>query len=144
MTNAEHEEDAVAVLPRVPTIEQIVGLEKQMLEMEQLPILTNHHFAAGLYGREIIIPADTLVTGKAHAFEHLNVCIGDITVWTEDGMKRLTGVHVLRSRPGTKRVGYAHAETHWITVHANPENHTDTALLEAILVPPLALEESKE
>lgn len=133
MTDAEHGQ--LELLPSVPTAEQIKRLEDNMLGMAQLPIWASHHFAEGLYAREITIPADTTLTGAEHSCEHLNICIGDITVWTEDGMKRLTGIHVIRSLPGAKRVGYTHAETRWITVHANPRNEADIARLEAMLVP---------
>jgi hypothetical protein len=50
---------------------------------------------------------------RAHKAEHLNICSGDISVWTEQGMKRITGYAVLPSLPGAKRVGLAHADTMW-------------------------------
>ena len=121
-------------LPQRPTREQIERLEASMLALEidghgvELP--TWHHFADGLAARTIVIPAGCCLTGAAHRAEHLNIASGDITVWTEDGMKRLTGYHVLPSFAGAKRVGLAHAETWWTTVHANPDNCTDVATLE--------------
>ena len=121
-------------LPQRPTREQIERLEASMLALEidghgvELP--TWHHFADGLAARTIVIPAGCCLTGAAHRAEHLNIASGDITVWTEDGMKRLTGYHVLPSRPGAKRAGLAHADTHWTTVHANPDNCADVAELE--------------
>ncbi|MEY3762794.1 MAG: hypothetical protein RL281_1399, partial [Pseudomonadota bacterium] len=42
------------------------------------------------------------MVGAPHKAEHLNVCHGDITVWTEAGMRRLTGYHVLPSLPGAR------------------------------------------
>jgi hypothetical protein len=49
-----------------------------------------------------------------HKTEHLTIFVGDITVLTENGMERLTGHHTVLSKPGAKRVGYAHADT-WCT-----------------------------
>ena len=49
-------------------------------------------------------------------------------------MKRLTGHHVIPSAPGAKRVGYAHADTWWTTVHVNPTNERDPVALEDLLV----------
>lgn len=122
-------------LPNVPTAEQIRRLEREMLRMEQLPIDTHHHFAPGQYAREIVIPAGTLLTGKKHKTEHLNVVSkGDITVWTEDGMRRIKAPFTFVSKPGTKRVGLAHEETVWITIHATSE--TDLVKLEAELIEP--------
>lgn len=106
-----------------------------MLDMPQVEIPPRHYFAQGLYAREITIPAGTVLTGKVHAAEHLNIISqGDITVWTEDGMKRLQAPFCLVSRPGTKRVGFAHTDTVWTTIHATTE--TDLAALERELIVP--------
>ena len=131
-------DDTPAVLPAVPTREQIERLEGVLLQVEQqgggIELDTWHHFADGLVARTIMIPAGACLTGAVHKAEHLNVCHGDITVWTEQGMRRLTGYHVLPSLPGAKRVGLAHAQTFWTTVHANPANERDIAVLEDALV----------
>jgi hypothetical protein len=126
--------DCTALLPATPTREQIERLEAHMLaigaEVGEVELPTWHHFADGLVARSILIRAGTLLTGAAHKTEHLNIASGDITVWTEAGMKRITGFVVLPSMPGAKRVGLAHADTHWTTVHANPDNCTDVHELE--------------
>jgi hypothetical protein len=128
----------VQPLPATPTREQIEGLEGLMIEAEAggagIELQTWHHFADGLVARTIMIPAGTLLTGAAHKAEHLNIAVGDITVWTEAGMRRLTGHHVLPSLPGAKRVGYAHADTWWTTVHTNPGNERDLQALENALI----------
>jgi hypothetical protein len=124
-------------LPHIPGREQIERLEQAMLAAEGehgVAIETWHHFADGLVARTIFIPAGVTLTGAAHKAEHLNVCCGDIDVWTEQGMRRLTGFHVIPSLPGCKRVGHAHADTWWTTVHLNPGNARDIAALEDALV----------
>jgi hypothetical protein len=103
-----------ALLPIMPTREQIENLERLMLQQEQADTPTTHYFAPGLYCREQFIPAGTVLTGAVHKTEHIAIFHGDITVWTERGMKRLTGRHTLVSKPGAKRVGFAHADT-WCT-----------------------------
>jgi hypothetical protein len=127
-------EDALpAVCGHKPTLEQILRLEREMRARPEIcvELEPNHHFAPGLYARELFIPAGTVLTGKTHRNEHFNICIGDITVWTEDGMKRLSGYHRLVSSPGTKRVGYTHEDTVWITFHHNPTNTHDLKQIEA-------------
>ena len=135
---ATTERHALAILPATPTREQIEHLEALLFaaaaEHGEADVTTEHHHVDGLYGRSIVIPAGTVLTGAPHKADHLNVCVGDITVWTEDGMKRLTGVHILPSRPGAKRVGYAHADTLWLTVHANRTGSTEIAELEQELI----------
>lgn len=130
--------ECLPVLPRVPTREQIDRLEAVLLQAEAdgagVPINTWHHFADGLVARTILIPAGTLLTGVPHKAEHLNVCAGDIEVWTEAGMRRLSGYHVIPSLPGARRVGRTFADTWWTTVHLNPGNERDIARLEDALV----------
>lgn len=125
----------LAELCRKPSLETIQRFEHQLRALPQIDIETTHHFAEGLYGREIFIPAGTVLTGKVHRGEHLNFLMkGDITVWTDEGMKRLKAPAIIKSRPGTKRVGYAHEDTIWVTVHASRE--TDLEKLEAELIVP--------
>lgn len=132
--------DALTLLPEAPTREQIERLEREMIALEaQMPeaivgLPTWHHFADGLAARTIIIKAGTVLTGGVHTSDHLNIAAGDITVWTEAGMRRLTGYHVLPSKGGAKRVGLAWADTYWTTVHANPDNCTDVQVLEDRLI----------
>lgn len=125
---------ALILLPARPTREQIERFEDMLLEIGQqvgeVELPTWHHFADGLVARSILIKANTVLTGAVHTAEHLNIASGDITVWTEDGMRRITGYAVLPSKPGAKRVGYAHTDTHWTTVHTNPDNCTDVQVLE--------------
>ena len=135
MLLAANATQALTAQAPLPTREQIERLEAQMRMMEQLPIDPVHHFADGLYAREITIRAGTILTGKVHSTEHLNiVSAGRIAVWTEDGMKIVAAPCTLISRPGTKRVGFALEDTVWTTIHANPRNLTDLAALELALI----------
>lgn len=92
---------------------------------------TTHHFSPGIYMRELFIPKDMIVTGRIHKYGHLNILSqGKITVWTEDGMKRLDASTTMLSKPGIKRVGYSHEDTVWITVHNNPGEERDLKKIE--------------
>lgn len=126
------------LLPEAPTRAQVERLEGYMLEAEAgghgVHVPAWHHFAPGLMSRTILILAGTCLTGAAHRSAHLNIAHGDITVWTDTGMRRLTGYHVLPAKAGVKRVGLAHADTHWTTVHANPDDCQDIDELERRLV----------
>lgn len=137
MLPAPADHPALALLPEVPTREDIERFEDLLFaraaEHGEASFGTEHYHAEGLYGRSIVIKAGTVLVGAAHKFEHLNISVGDITVWTEGGMKRLTGTNVLRSLPGAKRVGFAHADTFWLTVHANTFGTVDVAELENAL-----------
>jgi hypothetical protein len=125
-------------LPNKPSLATIQAFERELRKFPaqvHVEMPPKHHFADGLYGREILIPAGTVLTGKIHKGEHLNFLMqGDITVWTEEGMKRIQAPAVIVSKPGTKRVGLAHTDTIWVTVHATHETNLDR--LEAELIEP--------
>lgn len=113
---------------------KIFALETEILKHPQTLIKTTHHFAPGVYMREVFIPKDTVVTGAIHKTEHLNILSqGEMTVWTEEGPKRLKASAVVKSQPGIKRAGYAHEDSVWITVCHNEANEQDTEKLEDML-----------
>lgn len=124
--------EALVKALEVPSREQIQRLETAMLDMPQINLTTTHELSGGVYARTIFIPAGVTLTGAAHKKDHLNMMQGDITVWTEQGMKRLTGQHVIPTRAGCKRVGYAHADTTWTTICAT--DLLDVEAIEADLV----------
>ena len=102
--------------------EQVSRLEALLLQCEQTDLGTRHFlvktpFGLTLYGREITVPAGTVITGAAHRAEHLVTVSGDITVSTDDGTKRLTGQHTFTAIAGRKRAGVTHADTVWTTFH---------------------------
>lgn len=114
---------------------KILALEDAMRQMPQVEIPPVHYFSKGLYAREIFIPKGTLLTGKIHKTEHLNIISkGDISVVTEEGTKRIQAPFTMVAKPGTKRVGYAHEDTVWTTIHATEE--TDLEKIEHELIAP--------
>lgn len=114
---------------------KVVRLESEMLKHPQVAIETTHHFATGIYAREIFIPKGVLLTGKIHKTDHLNILSkGEITVLTDGGMKRLKAPCTFVATAGTKRAGYAHEDSVWTTIHAS--NETDLDKLEAELIAP--------
>lgn len=114
----------------------IVALESAMLESPlQIELKTTHHFAPGIYMREIFIPKGVTLTGKIHKTEHMNILSqGRLIVYTESGMKELTASTVVKSSPGIKRVGHALEDSVWITVHPNIADEQDVQKLEEMLV----------
>jgi len=91
-----------------------------------------HHFSPGVYAREVRIPKGTVLTGKIHKTEHLCILNGDIEIASQDGKGRFTGYLTFLSKPGVKRIGYAHEDTVFTTIHAI--EGTDISELEKALV----------
>lgn len=127
-------------LPVKATRELVTALEAQL---KALPVqadvdaLTAHHFAKGVYVRELVIPAGFCCVGKIHKEEHLNVLLkGSIAVLTEHGVKRIDAPAVIKSMPGIKRAGYAFTDVVWLTIHPNPDNETDMQVLEDRYIAP--------
>ena len=141
MSEAAEEKDLEAAdiveactLPDATLRQKIDQLEAAMKASGQtIEIPTIHHFAKGTYAREIRIPKGTLLTGKIHKTQHLNIISkGDISVMTEHGPMRVQAPFTMVSPPGTKRIGYAHEDTVWTTIHGTEE--TDLEKLEEHLI----------
>jgi hypothetical protein len=121
-----------AAISNKPSREAILRLEAEILKLPQIEFQMRHYFCPGWYAREMFIPRGTVLTGAVHKAEHRVVFFGDITVWTDDGMQRITGYREMSSAPGIKRVGYAHADT-WCTGFFETDE-TDIRKLEELLV----------
>jgi len=121
--------------PLIPTQEQILNLQKEMKEMPQVELQTEHYFSGGMYCRKLTRPAGTLIVGKVHLKDHFFLCAkGEIIAWTEKGMKKLCAGDIIESKPGTKRVTYALSDAIGITVHKTDK--TDLDEIEAELIEP--------
>lgn len=106
--------------------EKVYALEDEISKLPSVDCPLWNHFAPGLYARKILIRKGTVLTGAVHKTEHLCIISGDITVTTDDGMKRIVDPHaIISSNPGIKRAGYAHEDTYWTTVHATEETDLD-------------------
>ena len=88
-----------------------------------------HFFADGLYIREIFNPANEVIVTKIHKIEHpFFLMQGTMTMLTEDGEQRISAPFYSITKPGTKRIIYAHTDCIFITVHAT--NKTDVEEIE--------------
>lgn len=119
---------ARAKIMRIQQACQALPDGKRMTESPPL----QHVLSPGLYARVINLPADSLVVGKVHRFEHISVISkGRVTIFTEfGGEETITAPAIFVSPAGTKRVVHAHEDTIWTTFHPNPDNETDIATLE--------------
>lgn len=112
---------------QIDNINKIFELEKTLKPFDTGELPLEHHFCGGVYARQMFIPAGTVLTGKMHKEDNLNVMLyGDITVATQDGVRRVDKPCVIVSKAGTKRAGYAHKDTCWITFHATQETDLET------------------
>jgi hypothetical protein len=91
---------------------------KQVMELEDginahpnqinLDSHTHHHFAPGVYLRELFIPEGVVITGAIHRTKHITiVASGTVRITTDDGVRELTGPAVFVSEIGAKKAIYA-------------------------------------
>ena len=77
-----------------------------------------HHFAGGVYGRELFIPKNDLIVSKIHRSKTLNIiAYGKISVISEEGFMAIEAPYVFVSKPYTKRIVIAQEATLWVTAH---------------------------
>jgi hypothetical protein len=106
-------------------------LDAAVIASPQTEMPVCHHFSRGVYARELFIPKGTVLTGRIHKYSQINIlAMGDISVLTENGIERVQAPTIIVSPPGTKRAGYAHEDTIWITVCGNEGNVSDPDALE--------------
>jgi hypothetical protein len=112
---------------------KIFQIEQVMLRHPQVELPLFHHFAPGLYARELHIPKGVTLTGKIHKYVCLSIMPkGDMSVLINGAIVRVTSPLINVAPAGTKRIAYAHEDSIWVTVHATTQ--TDIATLEDDLV----------
>ena len=131
-----------ALAPR----DKILALQRVLTALPSIePFVTvKHHWAPGQYAREFRLAArpwgderQSLCIGKIHRHAHVNVVSkGRCTVYTEDGLMEIEAPFTFVSQPGAKRVVLLHEDLVWTTVHANPTNTRDLAVIEADVIAP--------
>lgn len=120
-----------------PTREQIVQLQSAMLPIQCAQPEPGHHFAPGMYLRELLVPAGMLLVGKIHKHAHfLFVMRGRAHVISEFGRTEVEAGHFSVSPAGVKRVVLAIEDTLFVTVHVNKDNSRDLNVIEAEHIEP--------
>ncbi len=106
--------------------EKISALEAEMLKGPTIEILARHYFSNGVYAREIFIPKGSLVIGKIHKFQNLNIMSqGRGVVLSIDGSKEISAPYTVVSSAGVKRAYFAHEDTTWTTILGTHEIDVD-------------------
>ena len=90
----------------------------------ELPV--EHEFAKGMYLRKLFIKKGTLLIGKIHRKECINIVAkGDISVLTETGSLRVREGYTVVSPAGIQKLGLAHEDTIFINVFLTNETDID-------------------
>lgn len=84
-------------------IEKVRAVEAMALEMEQIPLYTQHVLHAGMYARTIHLPEGTMITGALIKIATTLVLSGEARAYIGDEILHLTGHNVLPGSAGRKQ-----------------------------------------
>lgn len=108
-------------------------LQDEVSKLPQYQPETTHRFHGGMYCREVWRQAGVVVVGKVHKKEHFYVIVsGTVVITTDDGVKRITGPHVLQSTPGTKRAVFSETDALCMTFHRTDALTVEDAELDLV------------
>ena len=114
---------------------QVQAVENIIKEYPQVEIETHHYFGGGVYEREILVKPGTIITGKVHLTEHLAKLVkGTMTIYGDHESGTFTGPVTFVSKPGAKRVGYAHDDVVFSTFHSVGDEVSIEALDKMLVV----------
>ncbi len=119
----------------LPVVNDLERLQQALSSLPQPEFDTRHHFADGMYLRELIQPKGVVVVGKVHKREHFYVILsGDLTVVCDGKRERIKAPKIILSQPGAKRAIYAHENSSYMTVHRVDTTSHDLETIENELV----------
>lgn len=105
---------------------------KVMLEVEQADCPVMHHFAPGLYIREVRFPAGALVVGHIQRHPQMNVFIqGVVRMFNEDGTDKVLEAPMTFMAPAGRKRGLVLEDVIWQNIYPNPDDERDIEKLEA-------------
>jgi hypothetical protein len=122
-------------LPVLPATDaDLERAEAHMLPHVQPVTFLRHHFAPGIYVREIWMPRSAMILGHRHKTDHLNIITqGKVLVRMDGRLEMITAgplPYTVRSGAGVRKALYIIEDTTWMTVHDNPTDERDIAKLE--------------
>lgn len=116
----------------LPMRERVEALEQALQQMPPGDCEIRHHFAPGVYAREMSVPAGSVLTGAVHKTCHLSILSkGRVMVTSDEGVIEMVAPCTLLASKGTKRAIHALEDSVWTTIHATPTTDLD-ALVEEL------------
>lgn len=93
----------------------------------ELPV--THTFSDGMYTREMFIPKNTIVIGRVHKKECINICSkGSLNILSFDGeVFQVSAPFNATSQPGSIKIGFALEDSIWINVFRTDAIDIDSA-----------------
>jgi hypothetical protein len=106
--------------------EKLSEVEEFMKSQDVVDVPIKHAFSKGVYAREMTVKKGSMVVGKIHKFENMNILSqGEVSVISIDGCMRVKAPFTFVASPGSKRLFYMHEDTVWTTIHGTEETDLD-------------------
>ena len=110
--------------------DRVYRLEAALKQMPQVDCPVRNIFAAGLYAREMSLPAGTVITGAVHKTEHITVLSkGRVQLMRPDGVQEYAAPCLFISPPGMKNAVHVLEDTVWTTFHPNADDEQSLDVL---------------
>ena len=92
-----------------------------------------HHFSAGLYAKQMHLPAKHFAVSHAHAYDHLSILAkGDVTVEVDGVRTEYKAPACINILAGLHHTITAHQDSVWFCIHATQE--TDANKIDEVLI----------
>lgn len=105
-------------------------IEAELIGAPQGEAPVVHHFGPGIYIREVLLPAFSLVVGHHHRHPHINIFLrGSLALLDDDGGVRVLRAPFIFTAPPGRKVAFTLTECVWQNVYAT--DLTDVDALEA-------------
>lgn len=112
-------------------LERLKRFEAFLATLPGTDVPTFHHFAEGVYIREIHAARDTVLIGYEHRGECLNIMSqGRVLTIVNGAVREFVAPCILKSGAHTRKASIVVEDMRWATAHPNPDNETDIAKLE--------------
>jgi quercetin dioxygenase-like cupin family protein len=97
--------------------------------------MINHHFSAGVYAKETLIPAGQILVQHKHKFDHLSILASGSVELMVDGEKRIVHAPACLTIEADKHHGVKSlTDVVWYCIHAT--DCTDTDEIDEVLIAP--------
>ena len=113
--------------------EHVWKLQEALATLPQTEPDMRHHFADGMYCRQMYIPKGMMAVGKVHKREHFFLVVkGTLRCTTDDGYEDFSAPTLVVVRPGSKRAVFAFDDVICMTFHRTFETDLDAIEREVI------------
>lgn len=107
-------------------VKRVQSLENSMIGLDPVQCPVQHHFADGVYCRELHFPAGLVLTGVIYKIETFIFLVkGRLRVVEGDHTRDIEAPAMLKNRAGTKNAWYAYEDCLLYSVTPNPTNSRD-------------------